>query len=472
MQEYITTVSRYLLPLCMGFYAFECFSILLSKRESDRGFLYIRQNFWMFAVQFISFVNLALVSREKEYIYMYVVIQIFLFTIVLIPVLIYKKINRLLLNNMAMLMGIGLVMLCRLSLGKAQRQFLIMVASLVLSMFVPIVVEKIKFLQKLTWLYATLGLFLLSVVLLLSESTLGAKISYTIFGFTFQPSEFVKLLFIFFIAGALWENHSFRRVCITTIVAALHVLVLVCSTDLGGALIFFVAYLAMLFIATGNLLYLLAGAVAGSGAAVLAYHVFDHIKVRVLAWQDPWSYIDGKGYQITQSLFAIGSGSWFGMGLYSGHPDDIPLVEADFIFSSICEEYGVIFAVCFIMMIISCFLMMMEIALAQKNNFYRLIASGIGVVYIFQIFLTVGGGIKFIPLTGVTLPFISYGGSSVLSTMLMFFVLQGISIINVKEGGKKKRVIKKKRPASKEIIEVELGEIHTAKIPAKGKGTL
>ena len=467
MQEYITTVSRYLLPLCMGFYAFECFSILLNKKESDRGFLYLRQNFWMFAVQFISFVNLALVSRNKQYIYMYVLVQLLLLLVVLIPALVYKKINRFLLNNMAMLMGIGLIMLCRLSLAKAQRQFIIMVVSLIISMFVPLIIEQVKLLYKMTWLYAVVGLLLLGVVLVLSESTFGAKITYTISGLTFQPSEFVKILFIFFIAGALWEDHSFKRVCITTVIAALHVLVLVLSTDLGGALIFFVAYLAMLFVATSNVLYLLAGLLAGSGAAVVAYQLFSHIQVRVLAWQDPWSYIDGKGYQISQSLFAIGSGSWFGMGLYSGNPDDIPLVEADFIFSSICEEYGAVFAVCFILMIVSSFLMMMEIALRQRNNFYRLVSLGIGVVYIFQIFLTVGGGIKFIPLTGVTLPFISYGGSSILSTMLMFFVLQGISIINMKEGGKKR--VRRKRKVSKEIIEVELGEAHPGKETATGE---
>ena len=360
-----------------------------------------------------------------------------------------------------MLMGICLIMLCRLSIAKGQRQFIIMVICVIISMFVPLIIEKVKVLKNLTWLYATVGLLLLSVVLVLAETTMGAKISYTISGLTFQPSEFVKSIFIFFVAGALWEDSSFKRVCITTIIAALHVLVLVLSTDLGSALIFFVAYLAMLFVATNNLLYLLAGLVAGSGAAVVAYNLFSHVQVRVLAWQDPWSYIDGKGYQITQSLFAIGSGSWFGMGLYSGNPDDIPLVEADMIFSSICEEYGSIFAVCFILMIVSCFLMMIEIALRQKNNFYRLIALGIGVVYIFQIFLTVGGGIKFIPLTGVTLPFISYGGSSILTTMLMFFILQGISIMNMKEGGKKR--VRRKRKVSKEIVEVELSEVNPEK---------
>ena len=106
---------------------------------------------------------------------------------------------------------------------------------------------------------------------------------------------------------------------------------------------------------------------AGAGASVVAYHLFDHIRVRVLAWKDPWAYIDSKGYQITQSLFAIGSGSWFGMGLGSGNPDDIPLVEADFIFSSICEEFGTIFSICLILIILSCFMMMMEITLLMKK---------------------------------------------------------------------------------------------------------
>jgi cell division protein FtsW (lipid II flippase) len=202
------------------------------------------------------------------------------------------------------------------------------------------------------------------------------------------------------------------------------------STDLGSALIFFITYLAMLFVASRKYLYLLIGFAGGCIASILAFYLFSHIQTRVLAWADPWSYIDNKGYQITQSLFAIGTGSWFGMGLYKGVPDDIPFVEVDFIFSSICEEIGAVFGILLVILIISCFMLMIKIALKCNNKFYRLTAFGLSVLYIFQVFLTIGGGIKFIPLTGVTLPLISYGGSSIVSVMIMYFIFLSIHKIN------------------------------------------
>ena len=231
-----------------------------------------------------------------------------------------------------------------------------------------------------------------------------------------------------------YRSTEFKNVAITTGVAAAHVLILVLSKDLGSALIFFIGFVFVVFAATKNYLYLAAGMIGGGAASYLAYLLFDHVRVRVLAWQDPWKYIDSKGYQITQSLFAIGSGSWFGMGLLKGNPTAIPYVEADFIFSSICEELGVIFGMCLILICISSFLEMMRISVQIHDRFYQLIVYGIGIMYIFQIFLTVGGGTKFIPLTGVTLPFISYGGSSVMTTMIMFFIIQGIYIRLQKEG--------------------------------------
>ena len=125
------------------------------------------------------------------------------------------------------------------------------------------------------------------------------------------------------------------------------------------------------------------------------------------------------------------------MGLMQGTPKDIPYVDADFIFSALCEEFGVIFGICLILVCISCFIMIMEISLCIHDRFYQMIVYGIGIMYIFQIFLTVGGGIKFIPLTGVTLPFVSYGGSSVMTTMIMFFIIQGIYIRLQREGGRR-----------------------------------
>ena len=284
-----------------------------------------------------------------------------------------------------------------------------------------------------------------SVVLILGQTTYGSKLSYSIGGVTFQPSEFVKILFVFFVASALYEASGFLEVFTTAVVAAVHVIVLVISKDLGSALIFFVVYVLMVYVATKNLLYVLAGAGGGAVAAYLAYKVFRHVQVRVQAWKDPWSVIDSAGYQITQSLFAISSGGFFGLGLYKGTPESIPTVEADFIFSAIAEELGILFAVCLILICVSCFIMFMNISIRLNDKFYQLIAFGLGVTYIFQVFLTIGGGTKFIPLTGVTLPLISYGGSSVLTTLMMFAIVEGLYVLRQKEIEEQMRLKRRKR---------------------------
>ena len=169
----------------------------------------------------------------------------------------------------------------------------------------------------------------------------------------------------------------------TTAIAAAHVLILVLSTDLGAALIFFVVYLVMLFVATRQWLYAIAGLGAGAAAAVVGYHLFSHIQVRVEAWQDPIGTYSGSGYQVAQSLFAIGTGSWFGTGLFKGQPDTIPVSETDFIFSAICEEMGVFFGICIILVEISCFIMFINISLKIENRFYKLTALGLSVEYMF-----------------------------------------------------------------------------------------
>ena len=390
MQEYVIELSKYFIAFFMVLYTASCFyTFRYPVGEKHRG-VFIIQGLLMFLVQVLCFLNLSLVSGDFQYLFFFAFILIFLFATITMVSLIYENINRLLLNNMCMLLGIGLCIVSRLSFDKAIRQYVIVLVSLIFSLLVPYLLGKIHFFKKITWLYATLGIALLSTVLILGEVTHGSKISFSLGGITFQPSEFVKILFLFFLAGALWENVSFQRVVLTAIIA--------------GA------------------------------ASYLAYQLFDHVRVRVLAWQDPWKYIDNKGYQITQSLFAIGSGSWFGMGLLKGNPTAIPYVEADFIFSSICEELGVIFGICLILICVSSFLEMMRVAVCIHDRFYQLIVYGIGIMYIFQIFLTIGGGTKFIPLTGVTLPFISYGGSSVMTTMIMFFIIQGIYIRLQKEG--------------------------------------
>lgn len=437
MSEYVIELSKYFICVMMGAYTLSCLYAFRYAGKSGNRPVYVIQNILMFSIQTLCFVDLVLISSDVQYLFLFAFVEMFLLAAVFLIPAIYEQCNRQLLNNMCMLLGIGLMMISRLSYTRAIKQYVIVLLSLIISLLIPYLIGKIHFWKKMTWLYAAIGITLLSIVLIIGDVTHGSNISVDIAGVSFQPSEFVKIIFICFLAGALWENTTFLRVALTAVLAGIHVIILVLSTDLGGALIFFIAYVLVVFVATRNYLYLLAGAVGGSAAAFAAYRLFAHVRIRVLAWQDPWSYIDNQGYQITQSLFAIGSGSWFGMGLLKGDPTVIPFVSADFIFSSICEELGVIFGICVILVCVSCFVTIMQIALQIYDRFYQLIVFGMGSMYIFQIFLTIGGGIKFIPLTGVTLPFVSYGGSSVMSTMIMFFIIQGIFIRLQQEGAKR-----------------------------------
>lgn len=443
MELYITELSKYFITLFIALYTLECFLVFRFQDEEKRRGSYIRQNLLMFLVHFSCFLVICFETGKLEYLLFYILQQILLFGTVVLFRMVYPKGNRLIINNMCMLLSIGFVILSRLSFEKAIKQFVIVTVSIIAGMVIPYFIHKLKFLKTLTWVYAALGIVALGVVLILGSVTYGSKISYSVAGVTFQPSEFVKIIFVFFLASALYESHDLLRVMLTAVLAGIHVLILVASRDLGSALIFFIVYVLMVFIATNQWAYLLIGGAGGCGAAVLAYHFFTHVQVRVQAWKDPFSCIDDAGYQITQSLFAIGSGGWFGLGLFRGTPDSIPFVEADFVFSAVAEELGISFSMCMILICISCFIMFMNISMRLQDRFYRLIAFGLGVTYIFQVFLTVGGGTKFIPMTGVTLPFISYGGSSVLTTLVMFFIIEGLYIIRQEEG--EKRVKKKKR---------------------------
>ena len=452
MQEYVVQLSKYFIVICMALYTYEGFAVFRFKTEHARKGIYTRQCILLFFVQFASFLTICLKSGDLQYLFFYGIVQLLLFGIIAMTRMLYPHSNRLLVNNMCMLLGIGFIVLSRISFEKAMRQFILVLFSVIIALFVPYLLEKMKFLHKLTWIYALVGVTALSVVLLLGQVTHGSRISFTVAGITFQPSEFVKILFVFFLAAALMEDTSLKNLILTTAVSAVHVIVLVVSRDLGSALIFFVAFVFVVFMATGNYFYLLLGFAGGAGASVLAYHLFRHVQVRVQAFLDPWTYIDKQGYQVTQSLFAIGSGGWFGLGLYSGTPEAVPYVDKDSVFSAICEEMGVITGLFVILICISCFLMIMNISVRLKDRFYKLAAYGLGVIYIFQIFLTIGGGIKFIPLTGVTLPLVSYGGSSILTTLIMFYIIQGFYILRRQE--EETRALQEgKRHSRKEIKE-------------------
>lgn len=441
MEQYIVALSKYFIALFMAIYTYESFSVFRFREEKQRKGIYTRQVILLFFVHFTCFLTICIKTGELKYLFFYAFQQLAVFAVLVLYELLYPTLNRLVLHNMCMLLVIGFVILTRLNMHLAIRQFFIVLASVLLAMVIPYAMRRLKNLRSYSWIYALLGIVPLGVVLALGSTTYGSKLSFSVFGISFQPSEFIKILFVFFMAGALYQSTNLLQLAYVTFVAGVHVLILVASRDLGSALIFFVTFVLMVFLATENVWYLLLGAAGGAGASVVAYQLFRHVQMRVQAWKDPWSVIDGDGYQITQSLFSLGRGGLFGLGLFQGEPGDIPKVERDFIFSAVSEEMGLIVALCVIMISLSCFIMFMNISMRLKDRFYQLVAFGMGVIYIFQVFLTIGGDTKFIPLTGVTLPLVSYGGSSVMTTVFMFAVIEGLYIIRQDEGavhGKRK----------------------------------
>ena len=451
MINIIVELSKYVILTLMIVYTFHCFYMVRRQDQEERREMLTRQLMLIFFIDFTAFLVIYLKTFDFSVILFYVEMMVYFALIQILYRIIYKNASLLLLNNMCMLLSIGFVMLCRLDIKSANKQLLIVAAGSVVSLLIPVMIRKMKFLKNLTWVYAGIGVVLLAAVFLLAKTSYGAKLS--LMGI--QPSEAIKLSFVFFMAALLWRNVNLKKVIQATVIAGLHVGILVLSKDLGSAMIFFTAYLVMIYVATKSPALLGIGVAGGSGAAVVAYFLFGHVRQRVSAWKDPMAVYKNEGYQIVQSLFAIGTGGWFGMGLCQGSPEKIPVVKNDFIFSAICEELGGIFAICLILVCMSFFLMILNIALQIKNPFYKLIALGLGTEYACQVFLTIGGVTKFIPMTGVTLPLVAYGGSSVVSTLLMIAIIQGIYIYREDEDEEIERFRKEAAKRARERIQAQ-----------------
>ncbi|MCI8703409.1 MAG: FtsW/RodA/SpoVE family cell cycle protein [Anaerotignum sp.] len=335
-------------------------------------------------------------------------------------------------TGMLFLMDLSLIMLQRLSPALAQRQLLWMGIGLAGMLVLPFFFRLIPRFEVFEWAYIILCYGLLICTRFFGVEK-GGSTNWLAFGpesfrITFQPSEIAKFLFIFYLASVFRKRLNWRSFFTTGILSAGLVLLLVLQKDLGGALIFFMTYMVMLYIATSNELLFLLGMGAASGAAMLAYKLFSHVRVRVAAWQNPWADIDFGGYQIVNALFAITTWGIFGSGLTKGMPKSIPVVESDMIFAAVCEEFGAAFGAGVIAIFIMLLYRGVRIALDCGRRYYAILAAGVTAMLSFQAFLILGGSIKLIPLTGVTLPFVSYGGSSVLVSLMMMGLLQWVCV--------------------------------------------
>ena len=424
----IVIASRYLIPLFLYlFLSCSIYALFVGDVRKQSGAAALQMVF-LFLMQFTAWLTIVIRTQQSKYLLFYAFLQILTLALPVLAWFIYPGISRIVMNHMCMLFSSGLIVLTRLDLTKAIKQLIIAGASFVVFLIVPWILRKCRFLEKLGWIYAGIGIAALGIVLILGQVTHGSKLSWSIGGITFQPSEFVKLTFVFFLAAVLSEKTGIRQVVAAGIGATAHVLILVLSKDLGS------------------------GLVAGAGASLLAYRMFSHVQVRVQAWRDPWSVIDKQGYQIAQALFAMSRGGLFGLGIGKGTPQDIPYVETDFIFSAVIEELGLLFGIGILLTAAVLFVLMIRLAGGLADGFYRNLVVGFAILYLFQTFLTVGGGSKFIPLTGVTLPLVSYGGSSVITTILMFGVIEGVFVLRYDE---ELRIEKQRRKKKRQTEETE-----------------
>lgn len=280
---------------------------------------------------------------------------------------------------------------------------------------------------------------------LLFGTEIGGSRNWIVFAsFAVQPSEFGKILLILFLAsflaehGKILENPGGHQILGIRIPALRHIAPLLCiwsmailmfvvQRDLGSALLFFGIAVTMTYMATGRKTYTLLALFVFAAAAIVSYYAFSHVATRFDIWLDPWQDPDGRAYQIVQSLLAFATGGVWGTGFGSGHPTMIPEVHTDFIFAALAEELGLIGSLLIMLIYTLFFYQSIRIALRETDSTRMLLVAGIATSLFLQTFIIIAGVSKFLPLTGITLPFVSYGGSSMVSSYILVGLLISLS---------------------------------------------
>ena len=349
----------------------------------------------------------------------------------------------------AVLTAIGLIEIYRISPQLARDQGIWMLLGLALFVGVVIAFRDIRRLEGLKYTCGAVAVGLLLLTITLGASVNGARLWIRIGGLQIQPGEFAKILLVVFLAGYLRERREVlaaptRRILGIGIPALRHalpllllcgisLLLLVAMNDLGTSLLFYVIALAMIYIATGRLLYVGVGLGIFAVGAIGAVQLTSHVQSRIDGWLDPWRVEQSSGYQIAQSIYTIADGGVLGAGfgrgliLNSSGGTIIPFAQTDFIYSVIANEMGLVGAIAVVLLYLLLAWRGFRIATTADDGFSKLLAAGLATAVAFQVFVIVGGVIRLLPLTGLTLPFVSYGGSSVTANFAIAGLLLCIS---------------------------------------------
>lgn len=351
-----------------------------------------------------------------------------------------------LLFPLAMLLaGWGLNLIARLVPAFADRQTLWLVLGTGALLSVTALPHDLRWLRRYryTWLIGGLALLFLTILIGQNPANTGPRLWLWlgIGRVYYQPSELLKILLVVFLASYLAEHQRYMRqdtlrlgpwqvpsptfLGPVLLMWSLCVIVLIWQRDLGTATLFFVVFLAMLYLASGQALLLAGGSLLIVLAAALAYHLFDVVALRVDVWWNPWPTANAEAYQVVQSLIAVASGGVIGQGIGQGQPGIVPVVHSDFAFAAIAEEWGLVGILSVVVALTVLVVRGMRLAALARHPFQMLLAAGLSVLLGVQSLMIMGGVLKLIPLTGVTLPFVSYGGSSLLTN----FVIVGLLLM-------------------------------------------
>lgn len=382
------------------------------------------------------FTNLAILKDPKDMgaIYMGLIVCGLLTATQILIRKFYPQGDKFLITFACILSVIGIAVLYRLDTSIAIKQLAWFTGGIIVFMILVVAIPDVRDFAKYKKVYLISTVLIMPMALLAHQNVNGATNWVTIGGFGFQPSELGKITFVLYLAAALREYEDknnivedLKQLWQPALIVMLALGCLVLQKDLGSALIFFGIAITMLYVATGKKKYVIITLILFIIGSVFAYYLFSHVRERVTIWRHPWDDPHGQGYQIVQGLYAISSGGMFGSGLGQGYPGFVPVNTSDFIFSVICEELGMIFGLGIMVIYFLFFYRGMRAAFRVKDTFSQLNTIGMSAMIACQVLVIIGGVFAVIPLTGITLPLISYGGSSIITMFFALAILQKIS---------------------------------------------
>lgn len=329
---------------------------------------------------------------------------------------------------------VGVAMLYRINPNTAIKQLIWIALGIIVYILIVVILPDLKSFAKYKNVYMIITLVLMPLALIFGTEQFGAKNWILIGPISFQPSEFAKIALVLYLAAALATYESkksfkeeVKQLFQPALVAGFSMGCMVLQRDLGSALIFFGISITLLYVATSKKKYVFTALGLAAIGSVAGYTMFGHVRERVMIWRDPWKYALGSSYQIVEGMYSIAAGGLFGVGLGQGHFQNLPVKESDMIYAIICEEFGIIFAIGLMIIYFLLFYRGIRAAFVTKDSYSQLIAVGFSTMIACQTLVIIGGIFSVIPLTGITLPIISYGGSSVLTIFFALGILQKIS---------------------------------------------